>query len=314
MKIKFTLLSSLIFLFIHSLSCQSLLTIGTEWYYNYTKFDGPEISFNHCQIIGDTIIEGRDCLIFNRNKLSCDGRSKTDFIYEENKKVYFYETELQKFTLLYDYNAEVGEVLTMDFWHQFSFTQDTVYHVRIDSIDTYQYAGMDLKRFYVSYDIRDQDEIDFSSYSHLKGILIEGIGSLTNYFQLNDNGFCDATYNGPLRCFEHPDFGLIQFSEESCDFISSIDQVALSDDLVISPNPTSSIVRIATEELLEDATLLIFDSAGREVWRLEKKGTSKIDMTLDLSDLNGSFHVLHIFEQNNQHLVYTEKLIRLDKK
>lgn len=52
--------------------------------------------------------------------------------------------------MLYDFTAEVGDTITIDFWANFSIMGTEQFYIRLDSIDMIEYNTLSLKRFHVS--------------------------------------------------------------------------------------------------------------------------------------------------------------------
>ena len=80
---------------------------GAEWYFNVASFMGSPTTYFHMEVLGDTIIQDHTCSVISPQYLGGNGMNQ--FVYEENRKVYWYNQTLQAFTTLYDFNAEVGD-------------------------------------------------------------------------------------------------------------------------------------------------------------------------------------------------------------
>ena len=294
---------------IQNIQSQSVLSQGTEWYYNHQVFWQPGNGYNRCYIEGDTVIDEKECYIYKRGQ-TCDMRPMIEYIYEEDDKLYYYENSLEEFLMLYDYSAETGDTITLEYWPNFNLNNDSLFYIRVDSIDYVQYDTLALKRFYVTYnDPWQYNEIVFSE-TYNKGIIIEGIGSLTNFFHFFDNGICDGSYNIGLRCFDNPNYGLIQFMDVACDYVSSID--ILDDQFIeINPNPFVDHIYIESTIEIKDAIIVIYDISGNELIRKKINGKKKLDEVLDLSNYPASVYILNIYEyEDSAKLRYAKKIVK----
>ena len=194
------------------------LPTGTTWTFEHSYFSTPQTDVNEHTIIGDTIIQSKTCQIVRRSKTSCDIRPIEDYLYKQNDSLFYYDSTKEDFSLLYDFSAEIGEIYPIHPWEGMNVIYDTVF-VRIDSIATFYLDTLALKEFHVSYGGReDNGLINFESHYiyNPSNIIIEDIGSLGNLFHVSDNGWCDASYNGPLLCFDHAEYGNIQFGIQDC--------------------------------------------------------------------------------------------------
>jgi len=79
MKAKLTLF--LFVLFTLQLNSPSILDNGASWYYTTITFWTPGFDFNKVSIVGDSIIQQKECKVLNRTKITCDGRWDTDYIF-----------------------------------------------------------------------------------------------------------------------------------------------------------------------------------------------------------------------------------------
>lgn len=172
-----------LFLILHTQNthAQSLLKDGSTWHYEYRRFWTAAIDYNKCVLEGDTIIQQKKCFKFKRRYGSCDIRGLTEYIYEEDSKYFYFEKSKDRFVMLYDFSKGVGDTIAIEYWPEFSLNRDSIFHIRIDSMDWIQMDTFSLKRFYVTYDRWDDHEINFEQLIQ-KGVIVEGIGSLTNFF------------------------------------------------------------------------------------------------------------------------------------
>jgi hypothetical protein len=167
-----------------------------------------------------------------REYRSCDQREYHEFLYEEDNKVYFYDSENSAFKMLYDYDMEMGEEKEFESWPGTGYSN---YFIRIDAIDILEIDNRDFKIFTVSYGIMGSQEID---YFLTDREIIEQIGSKTNYFHFEDAGLCDWQYNTSLRCFSSVETNTINYDGVECD----LDYFVISNSNIDDSPPEEMIV------------------------------------------------------------------------
>lgn len=238
-----------------SIHAQDWAPVGAKWHYTYIHFFSPDVSYNVVESIGDTTINGQPCRILRSDKGACDipydnvnGGPADFYMYDENGKVYFYNQDLNDFTILYDFNAQVGDTWSTQLpTSQFLIIPDPI-NVQVDSIATISVNGQDLKKLYVQYYYGNNPPGPGNPQSY--AIIVERWGDLMSMFWNFVWPFtiCDEEYNQGFRCYEDPDFGFIQYVDFPCDttyVISSTAELSTELDLSISPNPTSGELKIS---------------------------------------------------------------------
>ena len=155
-----------------------------------------------------------------------------EYILERDGKVYWWNKELEEFTMLYDYNAEAG-----DEWEIKVGTESILVHV--DSVGVFEYEGDIHKMLHIS----DAGNI-------FNGDIVVGYGHMTSFFPeklMRRDG--DFTING-LRCYWVQDALLYHNGDEDCDAIYSqlqgIDEPTDTATITVYPNPTNSILFVET--------------------------------------------------------------------
>ena len=246
-----------------SSDAQSLLTDGFEWKYKHGYAFTPYFDFNKCSIVGDTIIEQQNCKIYQRSKLTCDKRPEYEYMYERDNQIFYYNGVRERFELLYDFTAQVGDTLKIRYWENFQIA-DSFFYIRIDSVAEFIYDTLMLKKYFVTYDKSDDEIIEFWSN---KGEYIQGIGSLENFFYFAEDGRCDDSYNRSLRCIDHPIFGEFKFEVDPCDStnFNSTSDVNLNLDFNIFPIPFEDHLTIKSNLTMDNMLLSIYNMNGHKV-------------------------------------------------
>ena len=311
---RLILIAILSMIYLGCLQSQIIVQEGVTWRYNLYHFSQSEPlpEYNECYIEGDTMINLQACKIYHRTYQTCDQRTSKEFIYFENEILYYYEHESNRFLMLYDFSAEVGDTLTMEFWPSINLDNDSLFYIKIDSIDIFELDTFSLKRFYVSYDTWDDETIEFSADNN-QGVIIEEIGSLTNFFHFYDNGLCDASYNIGLRCLTLPDLVPYELGDIACDSITSALNLTNSLEIKLYPNPSHDYVSVRSDKQINNAEIIIYDLTGNELFRQVKSGKTELDEYIELSFLPKSMYLISIFEVDKNDvskLVYTQKVIK----
>ena len=214
----------------------------SEWYYEL-KWDDGSTTYQHLEYAADTTIGTERPKIIVRSNTHYD-RDTTmevthEYIYEEGGKVYWWNKDLEEFTILYDYAAEVG-----DEWEIKVGTESITVHV--DEVDVFEYDGHTRKRLHIS-DIGDL----------FGGDIVVGFGHMTNFFpeKLMNQG--KGYRVDGLRCYWVEDALLYHNGDGDCDAIygelhgveedgpsapSTGSGTEGSGGLTVYPNPASNIL------------------------------------------------------------------------
>lgn len=259
---------------------QVFAPVGAIWHYTQSNISPPEgWTYKTIESISDTMIEGILC-----NKMIEIERNYDDtlsamniFIYSENDSVLFFENGA--FHLLYDFGAEGGDTLILNYFLTFD---GTPLKMIIDSTNFININGLEKKIQYIT--CGDGIMVEFGNQ------IIEDIGSTYFMFPIYD-GMVD----GHLRCYQDSTVGLYLSSfhpnygwnfKDCAEIITGIIESEITDDLIIFPNPSSGKISIKNIDL--PVGFRITDIYGREI----KKGiltTSREILTDELS--NGLYFI-----------------------
>ncbi len=263
---------------------------GAKWYYTFFNgFIPPYFTTETIEVWGDTVIAGQVCKKINSTRI--ENFTDLEFMYESDKKVYFFEDEINEFILLYDFSKQPGE-----YW---SVVGSDTLRVHVDSIINY----MGIKAFYVHF--TDTENTQVAS----NGIIYEGIGFHLNMFYwdwLWNPPTVDLVYYG-LRCYESPSTGLLKFIDEPCDSIPVVTgEIEKSPYLfTLQPNPTSADCTVKFQlPTVAPAEILLSDTYGRILQRHPLTAGSQ-SLPLDGLERGLYFVILKI----NGEVVRTEKLL-----
>ncbi len=263
--------------------------IGSEWYYEILNDDGS-ITYQHLEYVADTTVNHKDVKIIIRNNTLYDKSRQNvitkEYIYEEDNKVYWWNPEIEDFTVLYDFGAEQG-----DEWEIRVGAETLTMHV--DAVEHYEYEGTLFKMLRVS------DANDLFS-----GIVIGGIGHLTSFFpeKLMNPGKSYRVEG--IRCFWQQGELVFKYGEKDCDEVyeqyhSSLPEITIP-YFTLSPNPTDGIVIVEmSSETSQPGEFRVTNLTGQTLLTGSLTGEKQI---IDLSGLPKGVYFLTI---NNR----TQKLI-----
>jgi len=196
--------------------------VGATWYYNETFPFSGDIDFLKITSTGDTVIKNQNCKI-----LESDGlvgyltRPTIEYMYESEDIIYYFESELDTFLVLYDFGAEEGEdyMVMMKDW--FGEYDSSIVH--IDSVGVIDINGSQRRLQYVT--ISNLDFAEFHAGPEIySSRIIEGIGDvdmfLFNFHPYHDNVAFDGNVAQSLRCYQDSIVGLYSTGiVDSCDAV-----------------------------------------------------------------------------------------------
>ena len=215
-----------------------------EWYYEILNDDGS-ITYQHLMMAAnDTTVQDEPVHVIVRiNTLyDKDGHVEKshEYIFERNNRIYWWNSTLEEFTMLYDYGAEEG-----DSWEIKVGSERIVMHV--DEVEQYEYEGQPMRVMRVS------DAGDLFS-----GTIVCGIGHLVSFFpeRLMQKGR-DYRVNG-IRCFWRNGELVFKYGDRDCNEIYEEYHFGIEENcpstpstgsgtLAVYPNPTNGILIVETQ-------------------------------------------------------------------
>jgi hypothetical protein len=208
---------------------------GSEWYYEIQNENGST-TYQHLEYVADTTVNHKDVqIIIRTNTLYDKGEHQEvtrEYLYLEDEVVYWWNKDLQEFTVLYDLGAQQG-----DSWVIKVGTESITMHV--DAVDYYYYDGRLFRLLWVS----DEDDL-------FSGTIVCGIGHLSSFFperlMTRDKGY---GVNG-LRCYWNYGNLVFTVNRDDCDAIYAELHNGLEEPteipFAIYPNPTDGILFVET--------------------------------------------------------------------
>lgn len=182
-------------------------TPGAEWYfqeeYSSVPITQPAFGYRRYAVTGTTEIQGHLCSVINDQ----------DYVYENNKVVYWYNQVNDAFTVLYDFNAEVGDTWYCD-------VNDCSFLVTVQSVGSVSWEGHTYRTLYVTAD-NDNEYLEPA----FDGRIIEGIGYEKGLFpdaELSCYGCIDCDEISYMRCYLVDGEMLYHEGDYDCDYIPGV--------------------------------------------------------------------------------------------
>jgi len=233
---------------------EPLLPDESEWYYEIQN-DNGDITYQHLEYAADTTIGNERPKIIVRSNTHYDREEITEitheYVYESDGKVYWWNKDLEEFTVLYDLTAQAG-----DEWEIKVGYESLTMHV--DSVDYINYDNQLFRMLHVS----DADDL-------FSGDIVCGVGHLTSFFpeRLMNRGKGYRVEG--LRCYWVDNELIFKYGEEDCDAIydewhHGIDETK-ENGFTIYPNPTNGVLFVETQSIasLPDPTYRITNLMGQ---------------------------------------------------
>ena len=238
------------------------LAVGTAWYYHQSSLFGENGNYIKMQIVKDSTINGKVCKKMTGGYGCSKIADRGEFVYIENKKAYRYDFYRNRFWLLYDWSARIGDIVTI-----YVPQQNVVdsFQIRIDSVTIWTPNGEPLI-------IQKTSRVGASRWIFASQQIIEKIGANAVFFPQPTN--CDPVQYGSLRCFNEPNQLEVKFVTYKCD--SVIIRVGTSDilsqrQISIFPTPSVSELNITFDEpITEGFSMDIINTLGQVIWHSQK--------------------------------------------
>jgi hypothetical protein len=250
---------------------QEWAPIGAKWTYTGTYYMSSTQDTFLIKSIGDTIIQAHQCKILVMSHGNCNTVGSTmKCMYSDSSKVYFFDQSRNIFQMLYNFNANVGYTYKL---YPSDFPQNDSIVVIVDSVSAIVINSVVLKKMFVH-------RVNSSmGWSFIGGAIIENIGDLSFMFPWV-NGFCDASWAGPLRCYTDTVIGFHDFgTAPSCDYVFiGIKENNKFNNVSISPNPFSQSTQINLNKSYHNIALAVYDIQCKQVAQQQYADCDKIQL------------------------------------
>lgn len=280
----------LLFLFAGStfgIFSQSFAPLGAEWHYN--KGNGnvpPNSEYYHCKVTNDTVYAGHSARKIEIEHFRYAGDSvqlPPLFVFDRNDSVFYYNEQHQRYLLLYDFTANVGDTLL--FYIPDTTATDSIFREVVDSISFISTGGKVLKKIHTS-------SLDYYSYY---GGYTELVGS--ELLMLPQWSLIPFLF-GPIRCYRDSSI-FIQFSTQSCDhrLVTSLQENEFLDHRInIYPNPVSKHLEIKAKDV-QLKKIELFDLQGKSLQEFSPESEQ-----LDFGNIEDGIYLIRFTTANLEQL------------
>ena len=260
---------------------QSFPLKSSRWYYSNNGGNQPPnsslkiIEFEKDTVINDTL----------SRKLS-NGL----MFYSEKELVYFYNSEQNRFGLIFDFNAKPNDTLTIIAPPNIP-SEKLLFKVKIDSVKKKVYSNDTIVKFY-----NTSLDPDFHFENNVYMTRIGAYGFLPQYgFSIPEGDY--------LKCYEDSSL-YINYSGIPCDSVVTGTVITkLNGRFSIFPNPATNEIFISNE-LKENLQIEIFDNIGKLYFQTRLHDNEE---RIDISELISGIYFIRIEKENGE--FFTMKLI-----
>ena len=274
---KYLFLISCFLLLNLALSAQNFAPIGATWHYTEQHSSSPHIAYIKMESVKDTLFQGKNCRVLEKSTiLVCSDRPKTEYIYEQNDTVYFWQPDLQQFQPLIVFNANPSD--WWEFIRPYGFRDDETIRVTVDSISFESYNGQSLRTMHVNYQKVAQGWTP-TTYSKI----VERLGDFRYLFNGMSNDNCDGNTSSGIRCYSDSVFGNYNSGfYANCEYTNIGLEEAELLKVSLFPNPVKEKLQVSWSGA-NDLKLSIFSPEGKIVYR---GAFSEAEREIDLSGLS----------------------------
>ena len=299
-----------ILLFFISLSIYTVLgqentwaPIGTKWYYEVTPLFWYDLTkFQELEIVGDTVINSKECAIIQRLNLLnlCDNSGREyEYVHKSEDTIYWWNPDIYNFTILYDFSASKG-----DSWE--IVVANCPLTIIIDSVSSILINEKEHRILYVT---------SQPSAHYFSGKIIENIGHTTSFFpkdiywECQEVG-CDSDQIDGFRCYLENEQLIYSEFDKECDAIYYAIDIKEFDEnsLNVYPNPVKDFLHLDFKETIQPTEIYfqIYNTSGQ----LLKENTLAETATIPFFDIPTGLYCVRLFVKNNLTLMSQFKILK----
>ena len=273
--------------------------LNTEWYYEIQNENGS-ITYQHLECAADTTVNHKEVTIIIRTNTLYDKGEHTEvtreYVYEVNDVLYWWNKDLEEFTVLYDFNAEEG-----DEWEVSVGEESITLHV--DAVSEFVYYGIPYKALTVS----DEEGV-------FSGTVVCGIGHMTSFFpeKLMTRGE-EFSVEGIRCCWKNEEL-VFKMGNSDCDAIYN-ELHGIEEDgpstpstgsgtagtLTVYPNPTNGVLTIQHSSFnIPNSSFRITNLMGQTV---QTGSLNAETQQIDVSDLPQGMYFITVGDMTQKFVV-----------
>lgn len=292
-----------------SFAQQDWAPIGAKWWFKSDCLLDPDCGYYTLESKRDTLINNVWAKVIEKKIFGGEGGTNiglSKFImYANDNKVYNYDEINGEFYVLYDFNLQAGDTLTIQSPHKYRGFQNpygendiVFFQVVVDSTIIKSVGGYPLKHLYTS-------PTDTSAY-FFNGAIKERLGNSFSIFGEPTLGM-PGGYPSYLRCYKDD---LIDLTNSNCDYISTTGIAeAVENTISVYPNVVNDFLQInwGKEGLAYKFTINLYDSRGEIVYTKNIVSSESI-LKIDTQHLFSGLYFLNVIQSTGQ--IYNYKIIK----
>lgn len=220
----------------HAVS-QSFAPVGATWHYTKKYPFQPGESYFLIESVETVMLQGKECSKLVKNSTPvCFLQPMTEYVYEEDGVVYFWSDFLDDFQILFDFNAQTGDIWKIYVRDHPPLSYDSI-RAHVLSTGITEINGEQLRYLNLFYNPY------YSNTFYWFDSVVERVGSIDSYLFNHRSSFfltCDYAYPAGLRCYEDEVLGLYATGiADSCNEVLTYIKIPEIIQLVnVFPNPT----------------------------------------------------------------------------
>ncbi|MES2679862.1 MAG: T9SS type A sorting domain-containing protein [Bacteroidota bacterium] len=283
---------------------------GARWHYRFHTWlsnsdRNEKITYVHDSIVGSDTVK---VLFHNYYYNYCNFSGGASTLIKQKGDTIFMRSLAtnHSWQILYNFAATAGQTWTITVNTFWNVAQTRTYTITVDSVKNISANNFTLKSLYVRYQHGGSAFIE-------KTQIIERFGCVPFMFNYrNPVVHSDCDQASGLLCYEDLQFGLIQFTDKSCDYsyYMGVNETSYTGaKLKIYPNPADNFFSVATEneQISGEMGLIAIDVFGRE-FRLVPMSMLNSELKFDVSYLQTGLYFLKL--NNNGREIYNTKLLK----
>ncbi len=273
---------------------------GASWYYDYNNVD--RVGYTQVTYSADTLLGGIKAAVLEKFQYFYDFSDHSyhekflgkEYLHANADKVFIYRHE--RFYTLFDFSANVGD--------QWLIPASRIGNLELEC-DSVSMATVISKGDTIVND-KSLRYIVLDSYMNkeghwsIEGMIIEKIGPIESYLLPSPSYHCavDIFEAQALRCYLDDGFGLYETGiTPTCDYLVNLDELHISSELNIRPNPAGRMFEIRFELPLQTRiTIDLFNMEGRLIKNLLKNELhpGAHSFTFDCSNISPGVYIIQL--------------------
>ena len=251
---------------------------GSQWWYELRDREN-NLSYQHLDYAKDTLVNDLAIRVIEREHRFADAPPVIthEYVIEDSCRLFWWNRNQERFTLLYDYTAGVDDEWTV------LVNEDSII-VHVDSLTTENYGDMSFETMYLHDDTHAFD-----------GPILFGMGHFDSFFP--ELGLLQEGYDFTgLRCYWIDDELKLHFGEVDCDSIVYFElpeKLDIENEIAIYPVPALSFITIESEGM---KIIYVYNMLGQLVKTVSANNDSKVN--LDISQMPNGLYFMDVVDVN----------------